>query len=161
MVCLFVCEKWYVSCRISKQRMPHLHQWLPPSIVSWWALRELRKERISASSSHQTAATPYSEPWGNSGCENTGYWLQIAEVLIIGMISLSPDSCIFSCTEKCWILFERRNTFLYEMRNTSILLTWDIWFQFTKIFGCSDYLPFVAKLLCKLTPPFTSLEQLS
>ena len=38
-------------------------------------------------SSHQTAATPTSEPWGNSGCENIGYWPQIAEVHINGKIS--------------------------------------------------------------------------
>ena len=27
-----------------------------------------------ASSSHQPVATPHSEPWGNSGCENAGHW---------------------------------------------------------------------------------------
>lgn len=40
---------------------------------------ELRKERIPASSSHQTSAPPHSEPWGNSGCENTGHWPQAAK----------------------------------------------------------------------------------
>jgi len=34
-------------------------------------------------------------PPESSGCENTGYWPQIAEVPIKGMISLSPDSGIF------------------------------------------------------------------
>ena len=52
------------------------------------------------SSSHQTAATPYGEPWGNSGWENTGYWPQLAEVHIKGMISVSPDSSIFPYIEK-------------------------------------------------------------
>ena len=37
---------------------------------------ELMKKRILAINSHQTAATPYSEPCENSGCENTGYWSQ-------------------------------------------------------------------------------------
>ena len=43
-------DKWDISCRISKQRLSQ------PSEI---------------------AATPgqwASEPWGNSGCENTGYW---------------------------------------------------------------------------------------
>ena len=31
----------------------------------------------------------------------TGYWPQIAEVYIKGMISVSPDSCIFPYMEKC------------------------------------------------------------
>ena len=57
-------------------------------------------------SSLGTTATPYGEPWGNSECENTGYWLQIAEVPIKGMISLSPDSFIFPCTEKCWFFLK-------------------------------------------------------
>ena len=33
-----------ISCHISKQGC-HSHQWLLPSNVSWWALRELRKEK--------------------------------------------------------------------------------------------------------------------
>ena len=53
------------------------------------------------SSSHQAAATPEAELRGNSGCEITGYWPQIAEVHIRGMISVNPDSCILSCIEKC------------------------------------------------------------
>ena len=32
------------------------------------------------SSSHQIAGTPCGEPWGNIGCENTGYWPQIAQI---------------------------------------------------------------------------------
>ena len=49
------------------------------------------------SSSHQMAATPYSESWENSGCKNTRYWPQIAEVHVKGMISVCPDPCIFPC----------------------------------------------------------------
>ena len=36
-----------------------------------------------------------SEPWGNSGCENTGHWPQIGEVHIKEMVSVSPNS--FTC----------------------------------------------------------------
>ena len=36
----------------------------------------------------------------DSGWENTGYWPQVAEVYIKGEISVSPDYCICSYTEK-------------------------------------------------------------
>ena len=88
--------------------------------VSWWTLKKLRKEKNTwhlaairlqslptvnpedtqggkeylPSSSYQIAATPYSKPWENSGCENTGNWSQIAEVHIKQLISVSPYSCI-------------------------------------------------------------------
>ena len=58
-----------------------------------------RKEYLP-SGSHQTASTPYGEPWGSSGCENIGYWPQIAEVHIREMISVIPESCIFPHEEK-------------------------------------------------------------
>ena len=51
-------------------------------------------------SSHQTVSTPYSEPWGNLGWDNREYWLQIAEVHIKEMISVSPDSCFFPYKKK-------------------------------------------------------------
>ena len=57
----------------------------------------LEGKEYQPSSSHQTAATPYSESWGNSACKNTRYWPQIAEVHIKAMISVSPDSYIFPC----------------------------------------------------------------
>ena len=71
------------------------HEW-------WWAWGEVRKEKYLPSSSHQTAATPYHEPWGNSGCGNTGHWPQRAEGHIKRMISVSPDFCIFPYTER-WL----------------------------------------------------------
>ena len=40
------CEKWNISCHISKQGC-RSHQWLQTSDVNWWALRTLQKERIS------------------------------------------------------------------------------------------------------------------
>ena len=47
--------------------------------VSLKGTQEGKKEYL-LSSSHQTAATPKGEHRGNSGCENTGYWPQTAEV---------------------------------------------------------------------------------
>ena len=57
-------------------------------------------------SCHQTAVTAYGEPGGNSGCENTGPWPRRAEVHVKGMISVSPDSCIFPDTENSltWVI---------------------------------------------------------
>ena len=46
-------------------------------------------------SSHELEDSPYREPWGTQDVKNTGYWPQIAETHIRGMISASPDSCIF------------------------------------------------------------------
>ena len=55
-------------------------------------------EEYLQSSNHQAAATPYNEPQQSSGYEK--YWPQIDEVYMKGMISLSPDSCIFPYVEK-------------------------------------------------------------
>ena len=66
---------------------------LPPQMASWWVLRELRKKEYLPSSSHQTAATHYSEPWGSSGGENR-ILAPDSEVHINRMISVSPDPCI-------------------------------------------------------------------
>ena len=89
-------EKWNIFCCIGKQGCQQLK---PPQ---WWAAEPWgdpgRKEH-PLSSSHQTAATPYGEPQGSSGFENS-YWPQIAEVHIKGMISVHPDSSIFSNIEK-------------------------------------------------------------
>ena len=76
---LNTCEKWNIFCHISKQRMSQ-----SPAIT---ATTEGEPEETQegneylSSSSHQTAATPHSEPRGNSGCENRGYWAQIAECM--------------------------------------------------------------------------------
>ena len=39
-------------------------------------------------------------PEENLGCENLGFWPNIAETHISGMISMSLDTCIFPYTEK-------------------------------------------------------------
>ena len=75
------------------------HQQPQPPCIPWrWALKKLQKETKNACL--QAAVTPKGAAWGNSGRENTGYWPQIAEVDIKGLISVSPDSCIFSYIEK-------------------------------------------------------------
>ena len=48
----------------------------------------------------QAAATPYRESRGTQDAKNTGYWPQIAEMHMKGMISVSPDACILPYTEK-------------------------------------------------------------
>lgn len=60
-------------------------------------------ERTQARNTCQPAATPYSEPWGNSGWKNRGYWLETAEVHIKDVISVNPDLGIFSYKDMCWI----------------------------------------------------------
>ena len=57
-----------ILCAISVNKGCHSHQRLAATTRGWT-----------------------DEPWGNSGCENTGYSPQIAEVHVKEMISLSPD----------------------------------------------------------------------
>ena len=45
-------------------------------------------------------ATPYGELRGSQDVKNTGYWPQIAEMHMKGMISVIPDSCILPYIEK-------------------------------------------------------------
>ena len=59
----------------------------PSAIVSPEETQE--GKNILLSSSHHTAATPYREPCGDSGCENTGYGPHVGEVHIKGMISVN------------------------------------------------------------------------
>ena len=87
-------EKWNISCHVGKQRMSRSSA--ISATTRWWAGElQATQEEYLLSSSLQTIATPYSEPWRNSGSENTGYWPQMAEMYIKRMISVSPDSCIF------------------------------------------------------------------
>ena len=47
-------------------------------------------EEYLRSNSHQIAVTPLDEPKGAQDGKNTGYWLQIAEMHMRGMISFKP-----------------------------------------------------------------------
>ena len=62
----------------------------PPN-VNFWAPRAPRKNNT---------CNPAAVPCGWALRENAGYWPQIAEMHMKGMISVSPDSCIFSYIEK-------------------------------------------------------------
>ena len=62
--------------------------------VSPEGTQEGNKENLPASS-QQPAATADGEPRGNSGCANTGFWPQTAELLIKGVTSVSPHLCVF------------------------------------------------------------------
>ena len=100
-------------------------------MVSWWALRKLRKEtEYLPSSNHQTADTPSS----GLGCKNTGYWPQKAE---------GYQRNDFS---------ELRLLHLPKHRKALNSLRWDFWFSLRLIFWCFHYLPIVAKLLYILAP---------
>ena len=90
-------------------------------------------------------STPYSEPQGSSGSEKHR--------------RLAQDS---------WDMYERndfsepRLLHLPIYRKALNSLTCDVWFSYlTIIFWCSDYLPFVRKLLYNLASPLASSEQFS
>ena len=61
----------------------------------------IRKQRMSGPpSSQQPLQLPSRAPWGDSGCRKAGSWYQVAKMHIKGMISVSPDSCVFPDREK-------------------------------------------------------------
>jgi len=61
-----------------------------------WALRALRKENTCHLLTIRLQPLPMVSPKeAHDANENTGYWPQIAKMHIKGMISVSPDSCIF------------------------------------------------------------------
>ena len=95
-----------------------------------------RKQRTLPSSSHQTAATPEGEPWGNSGWEDTGGW---------------PLENRGACTSK--ERFQWAQT-LHLPIHGKVLNPWPEMSSFLllAVLFCSYYLPFVAKLLCILAP---------
>ena len=81
-ICLIILweddEKW-VSCHISKQRISQ------PSAVShhrWWVAEPWGNSEGKSICYPATIRCSHSLWWAlrNSGCENTGYWLQIAEI---------------------------------------------------------------------------------
>ena len=69
---------------------------------------------------------------------NPGYWPQLVKVHIKGMISLSPDFCIFPYIEKCSI-------HQFEMSGFSLINTNLLMFQ--------QHVSFLQKLFCILVPP--------
>ena len=58
--------------------------------MSQWALRELRKENICHLAVIRLLPTPYNKPWGKEAQDvKTGYWFQMAEMLVKGVVSVS------------------------------------------------------------------------
>ena len=53
------------------------------------------RNRMPTIQQSTAASTPNGDTRGDSGGERTGYWPHIAEVHMEGMISMSPDSCLF------------------------------------------------------------------
>ena len=68
-----------------------------------------------------TAAAPRGAPWGDSGWERTGHGPQAAKVLTKGMISMSPDSCVFhtqksaKCTNLRCLVFFSSNLLKFQL----------------------------------------------
>ena len=81
---------------------------------------------------------------GAQGVKNTGFWPQMAEMHVKGMISVSPGSCIVPIHRKAL--------------NS---LTWDIWFFFLIHKNTFDVQTtcLCYKLLYNLAPPLASSEQ--
>ena len=124
---------------------------------AWWAtVRRDAQSRTQLSNSLQ--AIYYSEPWGNSGRENTGHWPQLAEVQIREMVLLSfshlPTHFVLVLVEllSCVVpLCDPMDSRL--LLKTLNSLTWDTWLSLTVISWYSDYLPFAVKLLYNLALP--------
>ena len=142
------CQWKNVACHISKQRMLQPSSHYSHSDGEPWGNSGRRQMSCPLPSPQSLQPPPKDAPWGDSGWQSTGYWPQIAEVRIKGMISGSPDSCIFPYIEK------GLNS-----------LTWDIWFSLINShLWCSDYLVFVAKTPKYPPPPLplrNSLSELS
>ena len=78
---------------------------LQPSSVSWWALRELRKEENSCHlAAIRCQPLPRLSPKEAQDVKYIGCPPQIAEVHIKGIIPVSPDSCIFPYIESAKFL---------------------------------------------------------
>ena len=120
---------------ISVNKGYHSHQLLEPlPTVSWWALRELRKEK------------------------NT--WHLVA-IRLQPLPTVSPEETqdMRILASDSWGAYQKNDFSEPRLMHPPIhrkalnSLTWDIWFSLTIIFWHSDYLPSIAKLLCILAPP--------
>ena len=122
---------------ISVNKGCHSHQLLQPPGNSG-------RKKYLPSTSHQTTATPHGEPWKNSGCENTGYWPQIAEMHLKAIISESKPRLL-------------RLPIHRKVLNS---LTWEFWFSLIN----NNLLMFRLSSLCcktsvKPSSPLTSSEE--
>ena len=106
-------EKWSISCHISKQGCHH-YQRLQPSNVSWWALRELKKENTCCLTATRL------QPLSTVSPEERKFRVWKYRIL-------TPDS---------WGSYERNDfsepRLLHPSIHKKVLinsLTWDIWFS--------------------------------
>ena len=135
-----------IFAAISVNKGCHSHQQLQPSqMISRWAQRQLRKERISA----------IEEP---PHCSHSLWWALRKLRMWRKHKILTPDR---------WCAYQRndfRDPRLLHLpihRKMLNSLTWYIWFSLTIIFWCSDYLPFLIKLPYDWVSPLASWEQFS
>ena len=101
--------------RVSKQKMSQSSAIAATSKgeqVSPEGAQEGHREHLP-SNSHQTAATPDSEPRGNSGGENTGAWPQTAGLHITGTVSLRTGLCIIHAQKSAKFLSWKCLVFCY------------------------------------------------
>ena len=112
------CVKWSIYFHIGKQRC-HSHWQMQPSGVSWWALREFRKEKNTCD---LTAIKPAGLLWtGNVKTQE-----------------LAPDSRDTYETDD----FSEPRCLHLPIQRKLNSLTWAIWFSFVNShLWCSDYLP--------------------
>ena len=93
-------DTWSISCRISKQRMS-----LSSTIAATMDDELVSPEGTQEGKNSCHLAAIRLQPIPTVSPEETqdlkmGLWPQIAEMHIKGMISVSPNSCIFPDTEK-------------------------------------------------------------
>ena len=126
---------------ISVDKRCHSHQQLqPPHKVSWWVLKELRKERMPASNSHQTTVNPE----GGSECEK--HRKRVLDNL--GAYQGNDFS-------------EPRLLHLLIHRKVLNSLTWDVWLSliYKQTFDVWTICPLMQKLFCNLSPTPTPLSR--
>ena len=127
-------EKWNIPCHISKQRR-HSHQQLQSSRVRVNPEETQEGKEYLAWSSHQTAATPHSEPWGSQDVKTQG---------------TGPRK--LRCISKEWFQWTHTLASSHTQKNTKLLNLRSLVF-FNYFFNLIENLPLVAKLLYNLAPP--------
>ena len=134
-----VLDKGNISCHTSKQGGHNPQQLQPPWMVSWWALREFKMERISAI-------------WQPSGCSHSPWWT-LRKLKMWNLRKLAPDS---------WGTYpkndftEPRLLHFPIHRKALNSLTWAIWFSLIhRIFLMFRLPPFCCKLLLNLASQLT------
>ena len=103
---------------ISLNKGCHRHQQLQPSNASPEGTQEGKKACRLAAIRQQPL--PMVSP-GNSGFENTGYWPQITEVHIKGMISVNPDSFFSLDLSNYTLLRMTENHYEQDFYHSSII----------------------------------------